>query len=239
MSLGAFQSSDMARAAETTPARRQSVASLQICTWNPESFAHEQIWGLVRQVFFASLARPIRQIVLTAIESGTDVASICRQIGEALALETSRGVAVVLRSTQNCGTETDREITWPGIEGSDAPLLRTATQLQSNLWMLLQNKILSGGDELVPSRSLNGYLAKLRREFEYSIVEGPPAGESSQAAALGRSADGIILVLEAHRTRRAAARKVKGTLDAADVRVLGIVLTGRRFPIPEGIYRRL
>jgi Mrp family chromosome partitioning ATPase len=87
--------------------------------------------------------------------------------------------------------------------------------------------------------SLNGYLAKLRREFEYSIVEGPPAGESSEAAALGRSADGIILVLEAHRTRRAVARKIKATLDAADVRVLGTVLTGRRFPIPEVIYRRL
>jgi hypothetical protein len=85
--------------------------------------------------------------------------------------------------------------------------------------------------------SLNGYLAKLRREFEYSIVEGPPAGESSEAAALGRSADGIILVLEAHRTRRAVARKIKATLDAADVRVLGMVLTGRRFPIPEVIYR--
>jgi Mrp family chromosome partitioning ATPase len=105
--------------------------------------------------------------------------------------------------------------------------------------MLLRSKILSGGDELVPSTSLSGYLAKLRREFEYSIVEGPPAGESSEAAALGRSADGIILVLEAHRTRRAAARKIKETLDAADVRVLGMVLTGRRFPIPEGIYRRL
>ncbi len=240
MSLGAFQSSDLASAAETTGARRQGVASLEVSRWNPESFAREQIWGLVRQVFFASLARPVRQIVLTAAESGTDVASICRQIGEVLALETSSGVAVVGRGTQNCqGIGTDRERTWPGIEGSATPLLRFATQVRSNLWMLLQSKILSGGDELVPSMSLNGYLAKLRREFEYSIVEGPPAGESSEAAALGRSADGIILVLEAHRTRRAAARKIKGTLDAADVRVLGMVLTGRRFPIPEGIYRRL
>jgi Mrp family chromosome partitioning ATPase len=105
--------------------------------------------------------------------------------------------------------------------------------------MLLQSEIFKGGDELVPSTSLNGYLAKVRREFEYSIVEGPPAGESSEAAALGRSADGIILIFEAHRTRRVVARKIKDTLDAADVRVLGIVLTRRKFPIPEGIYRSL
>jgi hypothetical protein len=239
MSLGAFQSSDLVSAEETTAARRQSGASLQAYRWNPDNFAREQIWGLVRQVFFASLVRPVRQIVLTAAESGTDVASICRQIGEALALETSRDVAVVARGTRNGGAGTDGDRAWPGIEGSAAPLLRFATQLQSNLWMLPQSQILSAGDEVVPSTSLNGYLAKLRHEFEYSIVEGPPAGESSEAAALGRSADGIILVLEAHRTRRAAARKIKETLDAADVRVLGMVLTGRRFPIPEGIYQRL
>ena len=36
--------------------------------------------------------------------------------------------------------------------------------------------------------------------------------ESSEAAALGQLADGIILVLAAHRTRRATARKVLQTL---------------------------
>jgi len=35
MSLGAFQSSDLDSAAETIAARRQSVASLQVCPWNP------------------------------------------------------------------------------------------------------------------------------------------------------------------------------------------------------------
>jgi hypothetical protein len=240
MSRGAFQSSGLASVAETTTTRRQSLGSLQVSPWNPESFAREQIWGLVRQVFFASVECPVRQIVLTAAESGTDLASICRQIGEALALETSRGVAVVGRGMQKAGMGAHWEKTWPGPEGSATPLLRFATQVRSNLWMLLQSQILSGGgDELVPSTSLNGYMAQVRREFEYSIVEGPPAGESSEAAAMGRSADGMILVLEAHRTRRAAARKIKDTLDAADVPVLGMVLTGRRFPIPEGIYRRL
>src|SRR5258708_29367516 len=103
MSLGAFQSPDLARAGERTAARRQSVASLQVCTWNPENFAREQIWGLVRQVFFASLARPVRQIVLTAAESGTDVARIFRQIREAMAQETDRGIAWVGRRPSDGG----------------------------------------------------------------------------------------------------------------------------------------
>jgi hypothetical protein len=235
VSLGAFQPPDLVNAVQRTEAIHELGASLKVCKWDPEAFAREQIWGLVRQVFFASLASPVRQIVLAAIEP-TDVASICRRIGEALALETSSGVAVVSRGPDKYQDDIrkDPEMTRPGSEATS--LLEFATQVRSNLWLLPQGKILTGR---VDPPNLHGRLSRLRREFEYSIVEAPPAGESSEAAVLGRSADGIILVLEAHRTRRAAAHKIKRTVEAAGSRVLGLVLTGRRFPIPDGIYRRL
>jgi Mrp family chromosome partitioning ATPase len=56
---------------------------------------------------------------------------------------------------------------------------------------------------------------------------------------MAQSADGMILVLSAQKTRRIAARKIKDVLDAAHVRVLGTVLCDREFPIPERIYRQL
>ena len=40
-------------------------------------------------------------------------------------------------------------------------------------------------------------------------------------------------------TRRIAARKIKETLEAAEARILGTVLSDRVFPIPDRIYRRL
>src|SRR5271165_7048122 len=63
--------------------------------WNPANFAREQIQGLVRQVFFSNPARPVRQVVFSAAEPETDVRTICRRVGEALALETPGSVAVV------------------------------------------------------------------------------------------------------------------------------------------------
>jgi len=48
-----------------------------------------------------------------------------------------------------------------------------------------------------------------------------------------------VLVLEANATRKDAARRVKEILDAANVRVLGVVLNNRTFPIPDAIYQRL
>jgi Mrp family chromosome partitioning ATPase len=48
-----------------------------------------------------------------------------------------------------------------------------------------------------------------------------------------------VLVIEANYTRRSSAQKAKELLHAANVRVLGTILSGRTFPIPDGIYRRL
>jgi Mrp family chromosome partitioning ATPase len=56
---------------------------------------------------------------------------------------------------------------------------------------------------------------------------------------MAQFADGIILVLSAKNTRRVTARKVAKTLDGAQARLLGTVLTDREFPIPERLYRRL
>jgi Mrp family chromosome partitioning ATPase len=71
------------------------------------------------------------------------------------------------------------------------------------------------------------------------VIHGPAAGLSSEAALLGQLADGIILVLDAHSTRRATALKIKETLQGASSKILGTVLSERAFPVPEGIYRRL
>jgi Mrp family chromosome partitioning ATPase len=89
------------------------------------------------------------------------------------------------------------------------------------------------------SAALHSFFSEIRREFEYSIVQGQPAGESSMTTEIGQVADGVVLVISAQRTRRASARKIKEMLEAAQVRLLGTVLSDREFPIPEGIYRRL
>ena len=50
---------------------------------------------------------------------------------------------------------------------------------------------------------------------------------------------GVILVLGADTTRREAARRAAQTLSSWGTSPLGAVLTDRRFPIPETLYRHL
>ena len=201
--------------------------------WNPEDFARAQIRGLVRRVFFANVERPMRQVVFSAMDPVTDVKSICRQVAEALAQETAASVALAGEHPQMLrDPETDRS---KNPDGSMV-LRQSATRLQGNLWLVPAAEQHGVRGTTV---DLHSYLGAVRREFEYSILEGPPAGESNEATSMAQFADGIILVLSAGSTRRVVARKIKEMLDAAHARVLGTVLTDRVFPIPEGIYRRL
>jgi protein-tyrosine kinase len=201
--------------------------------WNPEDFGRAQIRGLVRRVFFANVERPVRQVVFSAMDPLTDVKSVCRQVGEALAQETAGSVALVGEHPQRLrDPETYRSKNPDGCTS----LRQFATRLQSNLWLVPAPERHEVRGTTV---SLHSYLGAVRREFEYSILEGAPAGESNEATSMAQFADGIILVLSAGSTRRVVAQKVKQMLEAAQARVLGTVLTDRVFPIPEGIYRRL
>lgn len=196
--------------------------------WSAEAFAQEQIKTLVRRVFFGPNGTPVKQVVFSAAGSNLDVADICRQVGHALAFETSSDISIVVRKrSEGPGNA-------PDVSASKNP----STRIERNLWQLAELGP-TEGIETGAGRYWLSRLAELRSEFEYSVIEGPVAGISSEAALLAELADGIVLVLAAHRTRRASIRKIKDALQTGQSRILGTVLSGRTFPIPEGIYRRL
>jgi hypothetical protein len=231
MSSGLF----VARTAERERVRPEDKNLKQVEGWNPEDFAREQIQGLIRQVFFSSAERPVRQVVFSAAEAQTDMQNLCWRVGEALALETSGDIALVgeyPQALRDAGSRT-REIASP-VEESSGGLRQAATRVGPNLWI-----VPPVGNANVNSGLLNSYLAGVRSQFEYSIVVGLPVAESNAAMATAQLADGIVLVLSAHYTRRITARKIKEKLEAAQARLLGTVLSDRTFPIPERIYRRL
>ena len=230
MSIGILASSDLAQYAERTELRPQIAAS-PIQGWDSNTFAREQIQGLVRQVFFAAGQSPVRQVVLSATERETDVHNISAQVAEVLAQETSAKVVLTGGSENLKGLDFAPD---SQIHNKSGPLQRLAIRLSTNVWRLPSLCAAEG-----TIASLHSYQAALRREFDYSILELPTMGDSHQAVAIGEFADGIILVVSAQHTRRATARKVVESLASTRAKILGTVLSDRVFPIPEAIYRRL
>ena len=119
------------------------------------------------------------------------------------------------------------------------PLRDSARRVSSHLWRVPREMFMGENEAGLSVEWLPGRLRELRLEFDYTIVHGPPAALCSDAALLGYLSDGVVLVLEANSTRRAAAQRAVQMLQATNARLLGSVLSRRTFPIPEGIYRRL
>jgi hypothetical protein len=230
MNADVFNSPDVARDAQRVEIRSDAWNLHRASVWNPEAFAQEQIVGLVRRVFFSGPERPVRQVILSAVETETDVRSLSHRVAEVLAGETVGSVAVAESGDAMLGDATGSRESREG----KGRLGQIATQLRRNLWLLPAR-----GEEPVTAASLNQYLSEIRREFEYSVIAARSLGESTEAMAMSQFADGIILVLSARHTRRAVARWIKESLEGSRARVLGAVLSDRLFPIPEAVYRRL
>ena len=111
--------------------------------------------------------------------------------------------------------------------------------ISDNLWLMCEKEFRGNDQQSRSNVHLRLALTEIRRDFEYAIIHAAPASLCSEPALLGHLTDGVVLVLEAHFTRRVAARKVIQDLHRMNARLLGTVLNQRTFPIPERLYRRL
>ncbi len=119
--------------------------------------------------------------------------------------------------------------------------LRDAAQRlsQENLWLISAGTWTASDNSLLSSAHLSPAIEDLRQAFTHVIVCASPVSPNSDSLLLGQLVDGVFLVLEAEATRPDAARRAKEQLEAAEARLLGVVLNNRKFHIPESIYRRL
>ena len=80
---------------------------------------------------------------------------------------------------------------------------------------------------------------KLRQRFDLILVDSPPATTSPDGLAMCSKVDGIILVVEAEKTRWPVAENTKNRILNSGGKILGIVLNKRRYYIPDWIYKNL
>ncbi len=213
---------------------------VQTDTWDRESFFREQIRGLVRLVFFPGWPRPVRQVVFSAVDSEVDIAPICARVGETLATQVPVNVCLVEANLRAPGLKRlygGNRSDGPSCQEEADAERKSSRQISHNLW--LESWEVFPDEDGLSAVWLQDQLRELSRRFEYVVLHAPPAGVYSETALLAQLADGVVLVLEAHSTRRAAAQRVKDTLQASNARLLGWVLSERTFPIPDRIYRKL
>jgi capsular exopolysaccharide synthesis family protein len=80
---------------------------------------------------------------------------------------------------------------------------------------------------------------QLREKFDLVIFDSPSLIENPESILLANAMDGLIMILEAERTRWEVAKAARSDLESVGVPILGAILNKRPLVIPEAIYRLL
>lgn len=209
-----------------------------------KSLSNDAALELVQRIFISPVESRPRLVVFAGIEHGNGCSGTAASVAEALAENAGGRVCLVEANFRSPGL--------PALFGStnhygltDAlrvndPIRSIATPVNNDrLWLLSSGPLAADSPNLLASERLKTRFAELRTEFDFVIVDAPPMTSYSDALALGKLSDGVVLVLEADSTRREAAAAAAENLRSAQVEILGAVLNKRTFPIPDMIYRRL
>ena len=91
--------------------------------------------------------------------------------------------------------------------------------------------------ELMERPELEDVIMQLRREYDFIIFDTPPMNVASDAGILGKAVGEALLVVRMNKTKRESVARAIRLLRAANVKVAGIVLTYRKYYIPNYLYR--
>ncbi len=114
----------------------------------------------------------------------------------------------------------------------------TSTAIK-NLTVLATGDMIVNPAELLTSSKMKDLIKELERRFSYVILDTPAFIPFADARSLSPLVDGVLLLVQASRTRREVVWRLQEQLHSVRAKLLGVVLTNVEYYIPEYIHRHL
>ncbi|MDI6872259.1 MAG: CpsD/CapB family tyrosine-protein kinase [Bacillota bacterium] len=189
----------------------------------------EAFRSLRTNIQFAGIKAPLKVIEVTSTVPGEGKSSVAANLASVMALSSgARGVLVdadlrkpVQARIFDLSGRVGLTNVLMGSMSLEEALKETGIE---GLKLLPSGPIPPNPAELLESEAMVSLLDALRTQCDFVIVDTPPLLPVTDAALLAPKADGTILVVRAGRTPREAIRRGKQALEAADARVIGVVL---------------
>jgi len=93
--------------------------------------------------------------------------------------------------------------------------------------------------ELLASERMKDLVAALRAKYNFVLIDTPPVIPVTDAVIIGSYVEGVLMVIKAAHTQRGMVSRAVELLVQAHSNIIGHVLTGVEYFIPEYIYRYL
>jgi len=188
------------------------------------------------------ITRPVVMFIGSQSNEGTS--TVARQLAKTASLRLGKAVLLIdldrSRPDFQVFVDVKPECNLEEVIKTNMPMERAFCQVEdSSLYVMPLFQQTSFNPKTIDSAKSAMFWDHLRDRFDMIIIDTPPATQFSDGLSLVRQADGVILVVEAERTRWPVALSVKEKIIKQGGNVLGIVFNKRRFYIPEWLYKRL
>ena len=195
---------------------------------DPRSPASEAYRSLRTNLSFYSLDAPLRTLVVTSPAAGEGKSSTVANLAVTMAQSGRRTVLVDCDLRRPTLHELFGLKMTPGLtsvaldETVDLPLQQTSVE---NLWLLSSGPKPPNPADLLGAARMDRLIDQLLERADFVLFDAPPVMAAADAAILGAKVDGVLLVIQAGKTRRDHSERARELLEKAKVRVIGAALT--------------
>jgi len=210
---------------------------------SPESAMHQEMALLYRQIDSLLHGSPKKVIQFIAAREGEGTTTIVREFARTTATILGKSVFLFdadLQNTRSSPAAADGPedgVTVP--DGPEVMEANVARNEPATTAVCLIPQDFSDIRKYFYSPNIDSFWESLRQQFDLILIDSPPFETSPDGVAISGRVDGVVLVLEAEKTRWPVAENLKEQILLSGGNILGIVFNKRRYYIPEFVYRQI
>jgi non-specific protein-tyrosine kinase len=208
---------------------------------DPRSPATEAYRTLRTNIQFSSLDKPLHTVLVTSTAPDEGKSTTVANLAVIMA-QAEQQVILVDCDLRRPGLHTvfglsnEHGLTSVILEQGDAPLPLQETTI-AGLSLLASGPLPPRPADLLGSRRMEALIERLNAEADIVLFDTPPVTAVTDAAVLATRVDGVLLVLQAGRTRRERAREARRRLETVKANIVGVVLNNARLESGFDYYR--
>jgi len=226
-----------------------SIAATSLNGYAPSLVVHHDRGGTIAEEYRAMRTNLLAQypderfcVLVTSAEAGEGKTVTCLNLALVLAERPDHRTVIV-----DCDLRKHRVATMLGI--NNVPGLAEVISGKARLEQVIRDTkyrslfVVPAGQaapgevgELLGRPDIDDVVNDLRRQYDHVLFDAPPM-TLPDAGMLGRTTREAVLVVRMDKTHRESVDRAIGLLHAANVKPVGIILTYRRYPIPNYLYR--
>ena len=195
---------------------------------DPRSPASEAYRTLRTNLSFYNLDKPLKTLVVTSPAAGEGKSTTIANLAVTMAQSGRRTILVDCDLRRPTLHELFDLAMTPGLtnlvmdEVGELPLQQTAVE---NLQIMSSGPKPPNPADLLGAARMDQIIAQLAERADMVLFDVPPVMAAADAAILGAKTDGVLLVIQAGKTRRDQSERAREILEKAKARIVGATLT--------------